>query len=97
MSSSSSLAVGIGVSWFPASSDKCECFRLAAWKQYLEEHTEELSLRGAKILEIGADQASFPSVASIPGCVCLSVLSLFQKMLTRTTVIIHADCLTAVV
>lgn len=91
MSSSSSLAVGIGVSGFQRPVTSVNVFQAVALCQYLEEHTEELNLRGAKILEIGAGPGLVSIVASILGVSVCLFLSLFQKMLTRTTVIIHVD------
>ena len=90
MPSGSSLAVGVGVSGFQCPVTM-NVFQAMALCQYLEEHTEELNLRGAKILEIGAGPGLVSIVASILGVSVCLFSSLFQKMLTRTTVIIHVD------
>lgn len=53
-------------------------FQAIALCQYLEEHTEELNLRGAKILEIGAGPGTRFHRGQYSG-VCLSVLELVSK------------------
>lgn len=67
VSSSSSLVVGTGVSGFQHPVTSVNVFQAMVLCQYLEEHTEELNLRGAKILEIGAGPGLVSIVASILG------------------------------
>lgn len=53
-----------------------DVFQATALCQYLEEHTEELNLQDAKILEIGAGPGLVSIVASILG---LSIRDLVSK------------------
>lgn len=56
-------------------------FQATALCQYLEDHTEELNLQDAKILEIGAGAGLVSIVSSLLGLFCLVLIEKKKKPL----------------
>ena len=56
-------------------------FQATALCQYLEDHTEELNLQDAKILEIGAGAVLVSIVSSLLGFFCLVLIEKKKKPL----------------